>query len=291
MTTEKNKIILVTGGAGFVGSALIKSLINQGFKNVYSLDNYFTGNESRHVDGATYIRGDTSNIFECIDFAPDVVYHFGEYARVFTSFEDIQLAWKYNCEGTFKVAEFCRRHNAKLIYSASSTKFGNNGTNRNESPYAFFKSENSTLVKNYGMWYDLDYTICYFYNVYGAGQISTGKYATVIGIFEEQYKNNTPLTVVAPGTQKRDFTHIDDITAGLTLLLNNGSGDGYCFGTGQSYSILDIAKMFKEEHILLPSREGERFDSGINLTKSHDLGWKAHKNIEDYILQFKSNLK
>lgn len=288
---EKDKVILVTGGAGFVGSSLIKSLISQGYKNVYSLDNYFTGHESTHVDGATYIRGDTKDIFERISFSPDVVYHFGEYARVFTSFEDVQLAWKYNCEGTFKVVEFCRRHNSKLIYSASSTKFGNNGENRNESPYAFFKSQNSTLIKNYGDWYNLDYTICYFYNVYGAGQISTGKYATVIGIFEEQYKNNKPLTVVSPGTQKRDFTHVDDITSGLLLLLNKGSGDGYCFGTGSDYSILEVAQMFKDEYILLPSREGERFDSGIDLSKSHDLGWKAQKNIKDYILQFKSDLE
>lgn len=280
--------ILVTGGAGFVGSNLIRQLVKNKSFEVYSLDNYFTGQAENHVEGASYIKGHCEEIDELIDFIPAVVFHFGEYSRVSTSFEDLETVWKYNIKGTYKVLEFCRKNKCKIVYSASSTKFGDNGENVNKSPYAFFKSHNTDLIHNYGEWFGLDYVICYFYNVYGSGQISAGKYATVIGIFEEQSKNKQPLTIVEPGSQERDFTHIDDIVDGLVLLMKDGNGGNYCLGTGTNYSILEVAKMFSKNLTFIESRKGERYRSNIDLSKVKNLGWEAKINLKDYILNFKS---
>ena len=281
---------LVTGGAGFVGSSLIKKLSSMGVYDIYSLDNYFTGKESNHVPGVSYIRGSTQNIENLINFKPDIVFHFGEYSRISTSFDEHEKVWDYNIDGTFKVLNFCKKNNSKLVYSASSTKFGDGGKNINASPYAFFKSQNVDLINTYSNWFNLDYAICYFYNVYGPGQIKKGKYATVIGIFEDQFLNNESLTVVKPGTQQRDFTHIDDVVNGLFLLMSKGKGDGYCFGTGKSYEINKIAKMFKNDVKYIPERKGERKNSSINFTKSLELGWKSENKLEDYIKNFKENI-
>jgi UDP-glucose 4-epimerase len=280
--------ILVTGGAGFVGSNLIKKLVKDKSFQVYSLDNYFTGKLENHVEGASYIKGECENIENLVNFIPDVVFHFGEYSRVSTSFEDYNKVWEYNVRGTYKVLEFCRKHNCKIIYSASSTKFGDNGDNVNKSPYAFFKSHNTDLIRNYSEWFKLNYVICYFYNVYGGNHIKKGKYATVIGIFEEQYTSKQPLTVVKPGTQKRDFTHIDDIVDGLILLMNRGTGDNYCLGTSKSYSIIEVAKMFSDDLTFIESRKGERNNSNIDLRKVNELGWKSKNNLKEYIYNFKN---
>ena len=275
--------ILVTGGAGFVGSNLIKSLVKDNVE-VYSLDNYFTGDPSNHTPGAVYITGSTEDIHKNIDFTPDIVYHFGEYSRISTSFEDIDKVWSYNVRGTSEVIKFCQARGSKLIYSASSTKFGDNGDNRYASPYAFYKSSNTELIRSYHTWFGLEYAICYFYNVYGAGQISKGKYATVIGIFEDKFSKKDALPVVLPGTQKRDFTHVSDVISGLKLLAAPSiSGDGYCFGTGRSHTILDVARMFNSETQYLPPRLGERMDTSIDLSKSNSIGWESSVNLEEYI--------
>lgn len=280
--------VLVTGGAGFVGSCLIKELVKDKTLTIISLDNYFTGKKSNHIAGVEYIEGNTEDINKLVNFPPDIVYHFGEYSRISTSFEDISKVWNYNVAGTQAVLEFCRRNNSKLIYSASSTKFGDSGDNKHASPYAFYKGVNSDLVKNYGSWFGLEYAICYFYNVYGAGQISKGKYATVIGIFEEKYKNQEPLTVTSPGTQERDFTHITDIVNGLKMLMRpEVSGDGFCFGTGKSYTILDVVKLFESDYVFIPSRLGERTQTSIDLSKSKSIGWASKVCLEDYIKEIK----
>ena len=276
--------ILVTGGAGFVGSALIRELVKDPQNQVFSLDNYFTGTEENHIDGAVYIRGDTQHIHSLIhDGAQiDTVYHFGEYSRVSTSHEDRETVWRSNILGTYQVIEFCTRNSCKLIYSASSTKFGDKGKNVFQSPYALYKAHNTDLINCYSQWFDLDSVICYFYNVYGPGQITQGKYATVIGIFERQYQAEEPLTVVFPGTQKRSFTHIDDVVEGL-LLLSSTSGDGYCIGTEESYQIIEVAKMFTENIVYLDERKGERYSSSINLEKMRSLGWEPKIKLPDYI--------
>src|SRR6266404_4338043 len=210
----KPKLIVVTGGAGFVGSRLVVRLVELGHR-VISLDNYFTGSRDNHVPGAEYREGHTRDIEEHVKETPDLVYHLGEYSRVEKSFEDpIELVWDSIIAGTFSVLEFARKRGAKIVYAGSSTKFADDGTGKSQSPYAWSKSANTELVTNYGEWYNLPYAITYFYNVYGEGEIAGGPYATLVGIFKEKYKHGQPLTVVSPGTQSRNFTHIDDTVEG-----------------------------------------------------------------------------
>lgn len=283
----KQKTILVTGGAGFIGSHLIENLIEAG-ASVFSLDDYSTGKKENHIKGAKYIEGSTKDIEKLINFKPDIVYHLGEYARVEKSFDDIKRVWESNKNGTFSVLEFCRKNNCKLVYAGSSTKFGDGGLGRDQSPYAWTKASNTELVRNYGSWFNLPYAIAYFYNVYGPREISGGSYATVIGIFKEQYKKKEPLTIVAPGTQERNFTHVDDIARGLVLIGERGEGDDYGLGSEKTYSILEIAKMFGGSTKILPERKGNRMSSSMDLLRSKkELGWKAEKKIEDYIKMIK----
>lgn len=284
----KKKKILVTGGAGFVGSNLCEFLAQDINNEVFSLDNYFTGSVLNHVANVSYIEGSTENIDKLINFTPDIVYHLGEYSRVEQSFEDIDLVWKYNKNGTFAVLEFIRRTGAKLIYAGSSTKFGDGLLGCNQSPYAWSKSTNTQLVKNYAEWFGINYAITYFYNVYGKREIETGKYATLIAMFKNKMKQKTPLTVVAPGTQKRNFTHVSDIINGLVLVGNYGQGDNYGIGSPEAYSVLEIAEFFGGEIIMLPERKGNRMIADVITQKTVDLGWVAKYSILDYIQQLKN---
>ena len=284
-----SKKILVTGGAGFVGSHLCERLAQEKDNDVYSLDNYFTGSEDNHVPKVTYIRGNTSDIAELINFAPDIVYHLGEYSRVEQSFEDIEKVWKYNKDGTFAVLEFVRRTGCKIVYAGSSTKFGDGGLGRGQSPYAWTKASNTELVQNYGAWYNVPYAIAYFYNVYGPREIRTGKYATLIALFKEKMRNGEPLTIVSPGAQKRNFTHVEDIINGLVLVGENGYGDEFGIGSPESYSIVEIAEMYGGEIEWLPERKGNRMRADVMTAKTEALGWKPTKLIEEYIAELKKN--
>lgn len=287
MNKDGKKKILVTGGAGFIGSNLIGRLVKDAQNDVYSLDNYFTGKKENHIDGATYIEGHTKDIAKLIDFVPDLVYHLGEYSRVEQSFSDMHIVWESNKHGTFAVLEFCRKHSIKIVYAGSSTKFGDGGLGRDQSPYAWTKATNTELVRNYGSWFDLHYAIAYFYNVYGPREISTGPYATLIALFKEKFSNNEPLTVVTPGTQVRNFTHVDDIVRGLQLVGEKGLGDDFGLGTEDGYSILDIAKAFGGEIVMLPERKGNRMTASLDLSRSAgELGWHAEKKVIDYIKEF-----
>jgi len=281
------KKVLVTGGAGFIGSHLCEKLLNSGMYEVFSLDNYFTGNENNHIKGVTYIRGNTSEIDNLISFKPSLIYHLGEYSRVEQSFDDIEKVWRFNKEGIFAVLEFCRKTGAKIIYAGSSTKFGDGGLGRDQSPYAWTKASNTELVINYGKWFNISYAITYFYNVYGPREISKGKYATLIALFKELKKTNMPLGVVSPGTQKRNFTHVDDIINGLILVGEKGIGDDYGIGNDESYSILEIANLFGGEIIMLPERKGNRLSAEVMTEKTIKLGWKPQKSIKKYIKNLK----
>ena len=282
------KTILVTGGAGFIGSHLIERLVRDKNNKIVSLDNYFSGSEKNHLEGATYIRGETKDIEEHIKEIPDIIYHLGEYPRVLTSFDDVGLVWRLNIIGTLGVLEFCRKNNIKLVYAGSSTKFGDNIGGRTESPYAWSKANNTELVNNYGRWFNLPYVVVYFYNVYGGREISEGKYATVIGIFSKKFKNKEPLAVVSPGTQRRAFTYVEDTVSGLILAGEKGRGDGYCIGSENTYSILEIAKLFGGEIKMLPKKKGDRLASTIDLSKMKELGWAAKYSIENYIKSLKN---
>ena len=274
--------ILVTGGAGFIGSHLCESLVNEKNK-VYSLDNYSTGKLENHISGVTYIEGDVKNIDKLVNFTPDLIYHLGEYSRVEQSFDDIEKAWDYNKQGIFAILQFCRKNKSKLVYAGSSTKFGDGGLGRSQSPYAWIKASNTELVENFGNWFGVSYAIVYFYNVYGGREISSGKYATLIALFVDKYNKGGSLPVVSPGTQLRNFTHVDDIISGLILVGNHGNGDNYGIGCFQSYSILEIAKLFGSKIIMLPERKGNRMDSEVICDRTRELGWSETKSIRDYI--------
>ncbi len=292
MENKAKKTILVTGGAGFIGSNLIERLVEDPTNRVISLDNYFTGKKENHIPGATYIEGHTKDIATIIDFVPDLVFHLGEYSRVEQSFADMPIVWEHNKNGTFAVLEFCRKNNTKIVYAGSSTKFGDGGLGRDQSPYAWTKASNTELVRNYGAWFGLPYAITYFYNVYGPREISTGQYATLIALFKEKFKNKEPMTVVSPGAQIRNFTHVDDIVRGLILVGEKGEGDDYGLGSEDGYSVLDIAKMFGGGITMLPERKGNRMSASIDLTRSkNELGWYAEKKIIDYIKEFVSSVR
>jgi len=275
--------VLVTGGAGFIGSHLCERLLSLNY-DVYSIDNYFTGKKSNHIDGVTYVEGSTSDINKLINFKPSIVYHLGEYSRVEQSFEDIDKLWSYNKDGIFAVLQFCRENNSKIVYAGSSTKFGDGGLGRSQSPYAWCKATNSELVKNYGAWFNLNFAIVYFYNVYGPREIAKGKYATLIALFKEKIKNNQKLTVVSPGTQKRNFTHVKDIIEGLIMVGEKGIGDNYGIGSPDTYSVLEIANFFNSPILMIPERPGNRMDAEIDTSKTEALGWKPKWSIKDYLI-------
>ena len=282
------KLAVVTGGAGFVGSHLCERLVTEGYL-VISLDNYFTGTPNNHVEGVAYRTGHTKDIDALIPETPDLVFHLGEYARTEKSFEDVELVWDLNKTGTFAVLEFCRRRNCKIIYAGSSTKFADDGEGRDQSPYAWTKATNTELVKNYAQWFGVSYAITYFYNVYGPREMS-GPYGTLIRIFTELYRQGVPLTITAPGTQTRNFTHVFDIVDGLILVAQKGSGDNYGIGADTSYSVLEVAQMFGGEMVMMPERKGNRLTSGVDNVKVKALGWTQKYTLPQWVEQVKEDI-
>ena len=209
------KIIVVTGGAGFVGSNLIEHFIKKTKFKLISLDNYSSGTKKNHIRSSRvkYLNNDTKNIKKILkNYTNNInsIFHFGEFARIYQSFEKFNQCYESNTIGTKEVFKFCLDNNIKLIYSATSASLGNEGADKNLSPYAFTKSKNLELLENFKTWFGFKYDVIYFYNVYGPRQICSGDMATVIGIFENQYRKKVPLTVVKPGNQTRRFTHISD---------------------------------------------------------------------------------
>lgn len=280
----EGKLVLVTGGAGLVGSNLIKRLLSEGAR-VISLDNYFSGTEDQHLPGAEYRRGHTRDIEQIVPETPDLIYHLAEYSRVEQSLQEPDVVWDLNTLGSHAVFEFWRKKKCKLIYAGSSTKFADDGLARDATPYAWTKAANTELVRNYGAWYGLPYAVTYFYNVFGPGE-RAGAYGTVIEIFKQQYLRGAPITVTSPGTQERNFTHVDDIVDGLILVGEKGEGDEYGLGNEKLFTILDVARLFGQEIVMLPERPGNRKTSRLAIEKSKALGWEAKRRLEDYLHEF-----
>lgn len=281
------RIILVTGGAGHVGSHVIEHLVADPANRVISVDNYFTGREENHITGAEYRRGHTRDLEALVPESPDLVFHLGEYARIEPSFEDVRSVYEMNAVGTFGVVEFCRARNVgKLVYAASSTRFAIEGDGRHQNPYSFTKSVNVDLINDYGRWYGLHYAICYFYNAYGPRERGDGKYATLIAKFEHLYLQGKPLTVVRPGTQKRAFTYVKDLARGIVLAGEKGRGDGYALGAPASHSVLDVAEAFGGPVAIVDGYAG-RAESGNDPAKARqELGWTPTLDVMDYIRDF-----
>lgn len=289
----KKKVILVTGGAGFIGSNLIEELVKNSTNKVISLDNYFTGTKENHIPGAEYREGHTKDVEKHIPEKIDIIYHLGEYSRVAKSIEEPQLVWDLNIIGTCAILEFWRKQDCKLVYAGSSTKSVGQREDgiigRNLAPYTWAKATNSDLVVNYGQWYNLPFAITYFYNVYGRREkAGVNQYGTVIGTFRQKYLNNEPLEVRLPGTQTRNFTHVDDTISGIILVGEKGIGDDYGIGAKESFSLLDVARMFGGEIIMLPQTPTTRGEPAIvDSTKIKKLGWKQTKMLKDYIEEIK----
>jgi UDP-glucose 4-epimerase len=274
--------ILLTGGAGFIGSNLAKELVRLKHK-VICIDNYSTGSRLNHVDGVEYFDLDTRHISSLRIISPDIIFHLGEYSRVEQSFSDFEKVWDYNVHGTKEVLKYARAHRSKLIYAGSSTKFGDNGSN--SSPYAWSKANNTEFVKNYSDWYGLNYAITYFYNAYGPNEIQTGAYATLIAKFKELRRLNEEFQITSPGTQLRNFTHVSDIVSGLVLVGELGVGDGYGIGHPDPYTIIQVAEMFKHPYKLTPEKSGNRMFASVVTDKIRELGWTPKVNLPDYIAE------
>ena len=289
---SKKNMIVVTGGAGFVGSNLIHLLLDKTKYKIISIDDYSSGSNKNHINDkrVKYLKSDTKNISILLKNPKRInaIFHFGEFARIYQSFLKMDKCLSSNTIGTNAVFNFCLTNKIKLIYSATSASLGNRGKDKNLSPYAFTKSKNLELLENLKKWFNFKYEIVYFYNVYGPKQISKGNMATVIGIFEECFKKNKALPVVKPGSQSRRFTHINDTVEICLRAWKNNMCRHYSISNKESYTILEVAKLFKKKIKYLPKRSGERYASALT---NMNLSNKVYKHfgkikLKDYVKKF-----
>ncbi len=287
------KYIVITGGAGFVGSNLIKVFLKKTNFDIISLDNYSTGLKKNHLISkrVNYIKGNTIDIKKKLNkFKKNInsLFHFGEFSRIYQSFKHFNECFESNSLGSKEVFKFCLDNNIKLVYSATSASLGKKGNDKNLSPYAFTKSNNLELLENLKKWFNFKFEIIYFYNVYGQNQISSGKMATVIGIFEYQFINNQPLSVVRPGTQTRRFTHISDTVDICFKAWELKKCKHYSISHKKAFSIMKVAKMFNSKIKYIPSRQGERYASALtNMSLNNKvIQYYGKINLKDYVSSF-----
>jgi UDP-glucose 4-epimerase len=289
-------ILVVTGGAGFIGSNLISELLKFKKFKIISVDNYSSGLSKNHVKNkrVKYLKGSTKNIEVLLKSYVDKIhsiFHFGEFARIYQSFKKINECFASNIGGSLNVFNFALKNKIRLIYSATSASLGNKGKDMNLSPYAFSKAKNLELLENLKKWFNFRYEIIYFYNVYGERQICKGHMATVIGIFEDHFNRGKNLPVVKPGTQARRFTHVLDTVKACIFAWKKNQCKHYSIASKQSYSIIELAKLFKSKIRYLPMREGERFASALTKMNLNNkiIKLPAKIKLKDYIKNFLSN--
>ena len=293
----KKKYLVVIGGAGFVGSNLINKLLKSTNFKIISYDNYSSGSKDNHVKNkrVIYLNAHTKNISSILKKQKKyikTIFHFGEFARIYQSFNFMSECIESNSIGTYEVFKFCLENKIKIIYSATSASLGNNGEDKNLSPYAFTKSKNIELLENLKKWFNFKYEIIYFYNVYGNNQICNGKMATVIGIFQEKFKKNQPLPVVMPGNQSRRFTHIDDTIDVCFEAWKKNRNAHYSISNKRSFTILEVAKLFSKKIKFLPTRKGERFASALTKMSLSNkvLRRFGKKSLSKYISNYKKSI-
>jgi UDP-glucose 4-epimerase len=289
-------ILIVTGGAGFIGSNLISELLKFKKFRVLSIDNYSSGLSKNHIKNkrVKYLKGNTKNIeilLKSYVGKIHTIFHFGEFARIYQSFKKINDCFSSNIEGTPNVFNFALNNKIRLIYSATSASLGNNGTDMNLSPYAFSKAKNLELLENLKKWFNFRFEVVYFYNVYGEKQICKGEMATVVGIFEDYYKREKKLPVVRPGTQARRFTHVFDTVKACIFAWRKNKCKHYSVASNQSYSIIELAKLFKSKIRYLPVRKGERFASALTKMNLNNkiIRLPTKIRLKDYVSNFLMN--
>jgi UDP-glucose 4-epimerase len=289
-------ILVVTGGAGFIGSNLISELLKFKKFRILSIDNYSSGLSKNHIKNkrVKYLNGSTKNIEILLkNYVGKIhsIFHFGEFARIYQSFKKIEECFSSNIQGSLNVFNFSLKNKIRLIYSATSASLGNKGQDMNLSPYAFSKAKNLELLENFKKWFDFQYEIVYFYNVYGKRQICKGDMATVVGIFEDHFKKKKKLPVVRPGTQVRRFTHIYDTVKACIFAWRRNKCKHYSVASKQSYSIIELAKLFKSKIRYLPIRKGERFASALTKMNLNNkiIRLPAKIKLKDYVNNFLSN--
>ena len=289
-------ILVITGGAGFIGSNLISELLKFKKFKIISIDNYSSGFSKNHIKNkrVKYLKGSTKNIEillkNCIGKIHSI-FHFGEFARIYQSFKKINECFSSNIEGSSSVFNFALKNKIKLIYSATSASLGNKGQDMNLSPYAFSKAKNLELLENLKKWFNFRYEVIYFYNVYGERQICKGDMATVVGIFEDHFFRGKKLPVVKPGTQARRFTHVLDTVKACIFAWRKNKRKHYSVASNQSYSIIKLAKLFKSKIKYLPMRKGERFASALTKMNLNNkiIRLSAKIKLKDYVSNFLSN--
>ena len=276
--------VLVTGGAGFVGTNLIRRLLKEGH-DVVSIDNYHTGLKSNHQDGAQYIEFDIRKIDDYSVWGEfDVVYHLAAIARIQPSFKEPYDYFTTNANATFKIAKYCSEKNIPLVFAGSSSHWSGKFKN----PYTFSKDISEEIIQLFQKHYGLKASITRFYNVYGPYHLKEGGYCTVIGKWEKCLEEQKPLTIYGNGNKRRDFTHIDDIVSAL-ILINEKQAWGHMFelGRGKNYSIKEIASMFQTDIVYEDNKPGEADITLCTDTVAKEvLGWEPKLNIEDYIKDY-----